>query len=140
MKKISSYVLVLNRDVDVIHPPSKKTKTKNKTTTTHDYLLVILFQVTFGTVGTYMRFGGWLNVTLFVLGILAYVALQTMGNLWLTEWTEDAPVNGTAVPEKTKMRLGVYGAYGVGQGEKLSYNNTLYCYSSPQPHLAVYMV
>ena len=65
----------------------------------------------------YIQSGGWTYFLLFLLGFLSYIPLNLGTNVWLSRWTSDVPVNGTANPATTRMRLAVYGALCAGQGK-----------------------
>ncbi len=46
-----------------------------------------------------------------------FMVAQIMTNIWLSEWSNDMPVNGTYDPDRTDYRLGVYGGLGAGQSK-----------------------
>ena len=50
------------------------------------------------------------------LSILNYTA-SVGANLWLSDWSNDVPVNGTVDPKQRDLRLGVYGALGLAQSK-----------------------
>lgn len=56
-------------------------------------------------------FISFLSIFLFLCNNVAALA----SNYWLSLWTDDPIVNGTQ--EHTKIRLSVYGALGISQGE-----------------------
>lgn len=63
-----------------------------------------------------------IGVVLAVATILLNVVYQLSSigsNIWLSVWSSDTTtvVNGTQDMGKTDMYLGVYGAFGLGQGE-----------------------
>lgn len=63
-----------------------------------------------------------IGVVLTVVTILlnAVYQLSSIGsNLWLSVWSSDTTtvVNGTQDIAKTDMYLGIYGAFGLGQGK-----------------------
>ncbi|XP_035695059.1 multidrug resistance-associated protein 1-like [Branchiostoma floridae] len=60
-----------------------------------------------------------IGITLSVIICLLYCALNAASiysNIWLSEWSNDQPINGTQDIAKRDLRLGVYGALGVAQG------------------------
>ncbi|XP_078610229.1 multidrug resistance-associated protein 1-like isoform X14 [Branchiostoma floridae x Branchiostoma japonicum] len=59
------------------------------------------------------------GITLSVIICLLYCAQNAASiysNIWLSEWSNDQPINGTQDIAKRDLRLGVYGALGVAQG------------------------
>lgn len=56
-------------------------------------------------------FISFLSIFLFLCNHVASLA----SNYWLSLWTDDPIINGTQ--EHTKVRLSVYGALGISQGE-----------------------
>lgn len=58
--------------------------------------------------------GIFLSVATLVLN-LVFQAFQIGSNLWLTQWSNDKEVEHNT--DKRNMYLGVYGAFGFGQGE-----------------------
>lgn len=58
-----------------------------------------------------------LTVTIIIFYII-YNGVGVYSNIWLSEWSEDPPaVNGTVDTTQRDMRLGVYGALSIVQGE-----------------------
>lgn len=52
---------------------------------------------------------------------LGFQAFQIGSNIWLTQWSNDKRVvNDTALRD---MYLGVYGAFGCGQGKSITFAN-----------------
>jgi len=65
----------------------------------------------------YMRsIGVLICVAIIVLYILNNIA-SVYANFWLSDWSNDKPINGTFDPQTRDMRLGVYGALGMSQGK-----------------------
>ena len=59
------------------------------------------------------------NLAYFVLVVLFHLLFSagTVGtNLWLSEWTNDVPINGTIPIEHAKMWFGGYGGFVAFQG------------------------
>ncbi|XP_078610231.1 multidrug resistance-associated protein 1-like isoform X2 [Branchiostoma floridae x Branchiostoma japonicum] len=59
------------------------------------------------------------GITLSVIVCLLYCAQNAASiysNIWLSEWSNDQPINGTQDVAKRDLRLGVYGALGVAEG------------------------
>lgn len=63
----------------------------------------------------YLKAIGVLLSFISLLLFLTHHLLSLFSNYWLSLWTDDPVVNGTQ-PNR-QMRLGVYGALGVSQGE-----------------------
>lgn len=64
----------------------------------------------------YVKAGQLANFVLVVLFHLLY-SLGTVGtNLWLSEWTNDEPINGTIPIDNAKIWFGGYGGFVVFQG------------------------
>lgn len=53
---------------------------------------------------------------LVVFGHIGFITAQVLTNIWLSTWSSDVPVNGTADMDLTEYRLGVYGGLGAMQG------------------------
>ncbi|XP_078611217.1 multidrug resistance-associated protein 1-like [Branchiostoma floridae x Branchiostoma japonicum] len=64
----------------------------------------------------YVRSAGIVLPVLGVLGVTAQQAALVGSNFWLSDWSDDAVVNGTQSVEQRNVRLGVYGALGIAQG------------------------
>ena len=66
----------------------------------------------------YLQSVGWLiSLAIIVLYTLNNAA-QVGANFWLSEWADDPPaVNGTVDTAQRDLRLGVYGALGIAQGQ-----------------------
>ena len=65
----------------------------------------------------YMKSIGLLiSLAIIVLYILNNIA-SVYSNFWLSDWSNDKPINGTFDPSTRDMRLGVYGALGFSQGQ-----------------------
>ncbi|XP_078692715.1 multidrug resistance-associated protein 1-like isoform X6 [Branchiostoma floridae x Branchiostoma belcheri] len=59
------------------------------------------------------------GIVLSVIICLLYCAQNAASiysNIWLSEWSNDQPINGTQDTAKRDLRLGVYGALGIAQG------------------------
>ncbi|XP_035694460.1 multidrug resistance-associated protein 1-like [Branchiostoma floridae] len=64
----------------------------------------------------YVRSAGIVLPVLGVLGLTAQQAALVGSNFWLSDWSDDAVVNGTQSAGQRNIRLGVYGALGMAQG------------------------
>lgn len=64
----------------------------------------------------YLKAIGVLLSCISLLLFLAHHLVSLFSNYWLSLWTDDPVVNGTQ-PNR-QMRLGVYGALGLSQGEE----------------------
>eukprot|EP00058_Branchiostoma_floridae_P004650 XP_002590138.1 hypothetical protein BRAFLDRAFT_90871 [Branchiostoma floridae] len=64
----------------------------------------------------YVKSAGIVLPILGVLGVTAQQAALVGSNFWLSDWSDDAVVNGTQSVEQRNVRLGVYGALGIAQG------------------------
>lgn len=62
----------------------------------------------------YARAVGVIATIIVFISFALFMGSQLGGNVWLSLWSEDEPVNGTQ-PENTDVRLGVYGAFGAAQ-------------------------
>ncbi|XP_066291271.1 multidrug resistance-associated protein 1-like isoform X7 [Branchiostoma lanceolatum] len=63
------------------------------------------------------------GITLSVVICLLYCAQNAASiysNIWLSEWSNDQPINGTQDAGLRDLRLGVYGALGIAQGLLMS--------------------
>lgn len=67
--------------------------------------------------GSYLKAIGVLLSSVSLLMFLAQHLGSLSSNYWLSLWTDDPVVNGTQ-PNR-RMRLGVYGALGLFQGEEM---------------------
>uniref|UniRef100_A0A7N8WY80 Multidrug resistance-associated protein 1 n=1 Tax=Mastacembelus armatus TaxID=205130 RepID=A0A7N8WY80_9TELE len=74
-------------------------------------------QVKLSVFWAYAKAIGVLLSCISLLLFLTHHLLSLFSNYWLSQWTDDPIVNGTQ-PSRL-MRLGVYGALGLSQGEKL---------------------
>ncbi|CAH1794382.1 unnamed protein product [Owenia fusiformis] len=63
----------------------------------------------------YVNAGGNVITAVGMTALLLFTAAQVGTNFWLSEWSGDTLVNGTQDLGLRDMRLGVYGALGVGQ-------------------------
>jgi len=43
-------------------------------------------------------------------------ALSVYANFWLSDWSNDRPINGTVDTKLRDLRLGIYGLIGLSQG------------------------
>jgi len=59
--------------------------------------------------------GVLVSIAIVILYILNNIA-SVYSNIWLSQWSNDKPVNGTVDVKQRDMRLGVYGALGFSQG------------------------
>jgi len=67
-------------------------------------------------IGTYIKAGGVATMVVLCVSQLLFVAVQTMTNLWLAEWSEDVLTNDTLTnQDQSKFRVSVYGYFGIGQ-------------------------
>ena len=74
-------------------------------------------QVKLAVFCAYMRaMGLCVSSTVIMLYILNNSA-AVYANFWLSDWSNDATVNLTVATKQRDMRLGVYGALGIVQGE-----------------------
>ena len=69
-----------------------------------------------------MKAGGLANFVLVVLFHLLFSGGTVGTNLWLSEWTNDVPVNGTIPIEQAKVWFGGYGGFVAFQGSCLTIN------------------
>ena len=72
-----------------------------------------------------MKAGGLANFVLVVLFHLLFSGGTVGTNLWLSEWTNDVPVNGTIPIEHAKVWFGGYGGFVAFQGNCLATNTFL---------------
>jgi hypothetical protein len=74
-------------------------------------------QVKFSVFWAYIRSVGiWVSIAILIFYILNTTA-SVGANFWLSEWSNDAGLNGTIDRSQRDLRLGVYGALGLAQGE-----------------------
>lgn len=81
-------------------------------------------QVKLSVFWAYFKSIGVLLSCISLLLFLAHHLLSLFSNYWLSLWTDDPVVNGTQ-PNRL-MRLGVYGAFGLSQGEH-DRKNSCFC-------------
>lgn len=83
--------------------------------TTH---ILLSFQVRWGVYSYYLKSVGiTLSIATIIMNIL-YQVFSIGANFWLNSWTiENEATNTTGDIEKRDMYLGVYGAFGIGQGK-----------------------
>lgn len=76
-------------------------------------------QVKFSMYVRYLRAIGWCLTFWTVMGYVGQNAAYVGSNLWLSDWTEDSVryQNQTYPTNLRDLRIGVYGALGVAQGE-----------------------
>ncbi len=63
-----------------------------------------------------MSGGLWYFLGLSVFELML-VGSQVGTNVWLSMWSDDPMMNGSEALSQSYYRLGVYGAFGVGQSE-----------------------
>ncbi|CAH1274483.1 ABCC1 [Branchiostoma lanceolatum] len=63
----------------------------------------------------YVKSAGVILPIIGVLGVAAQQATLVGSNFWLSAWSDDDVINGTQNAERRNVRLGVYGALGMGQ-------------------------
>ena len=59
------------------------------------------------------------------VSVCFFIAAQCCTNIWLSEWSQDQPVNGTQDTELTNLRLGVYGGLAAAQCEYNTWDYSL---------------
>lgn len=64
----------------------------------------------------YLKAVGILFTIATVLFIVLAETFSVSANFWLSDWSNDAIINGTWQESNIHMRLGVYGALGFAQG------------------------
>ena len=75
-------------------------------------------QVKFRVFLAYLSSVGWLISAGIILLYTLNNAAQVGANFWLSAWADDPPpVNGTVDTAQRDLRLGVYGALGLAQGQ-----------------------
>lgn len=76
-------------------------------------------QVKFSMYVRYMSAVGWCFSFWTFMGYIAQYAAYTGTNLWLSEWTDDSQryLNQTYPTHMRDLRIGVFGALGMAQGE-----------------------
>lgn len=81
----------------------------------------LFVQVKFNVVLDYCKAVGPVLLCTAVLFCLFLALMQVGANIWLREWTDD-PVyeNASEARAHTNLRLGVYGAFGIGQRKLLN--------------------
>ncbi len=76
-----------------------------------------LVQVKASVFVAYLRSVGLpISIAIIILYLLNNVA-SIGANLWLSDWSDDVVVENTVDEAQRDMRLGVYGALGLAQGE-----------------------
>lgn len=69
----------------------------------------------------YTEYAKTIGIVLSLLILVARVAAEVFAasaNIWLSEWSEDVvPLNRTAYAQQRDYRLGVYGGFGLAQGD-----------------------
>lgn len=85
-------------------------------TTASSQLVSSSSQVKLSVFWAYLKAIGMLLSFISLLLFLAHHLGSLFSNYWLSLWTDDPVVNGTQ-PDRM-MRLGVYGALGLSQGEE----------------------
>uniref|UniRef100_A0A8C6ZBI8 ATP binding cassette subfamily C member 2 n=1 Tax=Nothoprocta perdicaria TaxID=30464 RepID=A0A8C6ZBI8_NOTPE len=78
-------------------------------------------KVKFSMYVRYLRAVGWMFSFGIAMGYLAQYVAYVGTNLWLSDWTDDAQryLNQTYPTGQRDLRIGVFGALGVAQGESL---------------------
>lgn len=76
-----------------------------------------MFQVKLSVFLMYLRYVGLVISLVIVLLYVLTNALSIYSNFWLSEWSNDRPINGTFDTSLRDLRLGIYGALGFGQGK-----------------------
>jgi len=75
---------------------------------------------------TYMKaIGPVVSICIVLLYIMNH-SCSVAANFWLSDWSNDAN-NATVSMEQRDMRLGVYGALGLAQGELTLFIGCVYC-------------
>lgn len=76
-------------------------------------------QVKFSMYVRYLRAVGWCLSFWIVMGYVGQNVAYVGSNLWLSDWTDDSVryLNQTYPTHLRDLRIGVYGALGVAQGE-----------------------
>lgn len=77
---------------------------------------IYFFQVKWSVIWTFVKAGGLSYLFLVIVFHMLFTGAQVMTNLWLSEWSDDQPVNGTMDQDQVHMRLAVYGGLGALQG------------------------
>ena len=54
-----------------------------------------------------------------LLSYIVYITSNVYNQIWLSEWSNDQPVNGTQDIGLRNLRLGVYGGIGLLFGESI---------------------
>ena len=70
---------------------------------------------------TYARALGLINTAVLLGSYVFYQAASVGANIWLTDWANDnTSYNSSDYPRTRDLYLGVYGAFGIGQGRLTS--------------------
>lgn len=83
------------------------------------YAMFFFIQVQLSVILTYLRHIGFFISAMILLMYMLNIAAAIYSNVWLSEWSDDMnEVNTTLDTNQRDLRLGVYGALGLAQGEK----------------------
>ena len=75
-------------------------------------------QIKASVIGSYVKAAGWGYPLLLAVSFLMFVLVQCATQLWLSEWSRDQPVNGTADRDLTNLRVGVFGGLAAVQSKQ----------------------
>lgn len=73
-------------------------------------------QVKWSVYWQYLRAIRCLPLCIILVAHIGWQVCAVSANVWLSEWGNDKPMNGSEGFKQRNYRLGVYGAFGFGEG------------------------
>ncbi|KAG8182125.1 hypothetical protein JTE90_002619 [Oedothorax gibbosus] len=81
----------------------------------------------------YFKYVKQMGISTFMLasfGYMSFMAFETMGNVWLSDWSSDIGQNSTHNSTQTVWRLSIYGTFGLAQLLSVVFGGTFLVYGS----------